>query len=150
MMSEAQKINRGEGAPADMSVFGGAAICNLIVNKDLVNADGSVIGYAWWTHTTKPILHRHVLDEVVYVVSGECVHLGEGTHLAVKQGDFVHVPGGYWHGIYVPKDGHVELVVIFGGGGTMDEVGFETCPQDLQDRLMAGFEDSAKHGGVGR
>jgi len=141
-MTGQQRIPRTAGSPADMSPFHGAATCNVVVNGSLVGTRTLIVGYAWWDQTPQPLLHRHDTDEVVYVVSGECVHLGEGDHVRAKAGDFVYAPAGRWHGVYnASPDVQVELVVIFGGTGELADVGFEVCPPDLAEQYLHNLSD---------
>lgn len=137
------RIHRTGGEPADVSGFGGVVTCNFIVNRQLAQTNSMVVDYAWWNQKNDPgVLHRHEVDEVVFIVSGECIHVGEGDHHRVGAGDFVYVEAGTWHGIYnVSTSVPVEIVAFFGGVGSYEEVGHEVCPPDLEAAYLANLPD---------
>lgn len=138
------KIHRTEGEPVgEISTFGGVVTCNFIVNRSLVGTDTMVVDYAWWGQKADfGLLHRHQVDEIIFIVSGSIVHLGEGDHHRAGPGDFIYVEAGTWHGVYNTSKGEpAEIVAFFGGAGSYEEVGHETCPPEQEAAFLANLPE---------
>ena len=142
-MKEHVKVSREQGIPADMSVFNGEAVCHIAADAASVGAAKVTVGYAWWAPTRVPVLHRHDVDEVLYVVSGQGFHLGQGNHLPIQGGDFVFAPAGYWHGVFNTHESELlQVIPIFGGASSPSEIGFELCPPEMQKEFLANLPET--------
>ncbi len=76
-------------------------------------------------------LHRHPnADEVLYIVSGQGLHLSEGEPVRQKAGDVVFIAAGEWHGFANDDDEPITVVAVFPGVGSYEDCGYEVHPGD--------------------
>jgi quercetin dioxygenase-like cupin family protein len=74
-------------------------------------------------------LHRHPnAEEVLYIVSGQGIHLSEGTPVRQVAGEAVHIPAGEWHGFANDGDEPAIIYAVFGGVSSYSDAGYEVHP----------------------
>jgi quercetin dioxygenase-like cupin family protein len=121
-----------ETTPEDPSIPGRAGWEGMhvwwLVNRAETGADQVVFVRSDFPSGKMHELHRHPnCEEVIYVLEGSGLHLGEGEPVRLEQGDAAYIGRGEWHGFHNDTGQVTSLIGVYGGVGSLEEAGYEAA-----------------------
>jgi quercetin dioxygenase-like cupin family protein len=104
----------------------GMHVCWL-VNRAETGADKVVFVRSDFPAGKMHELHSHPnCEEVLYVLRGSGLHLGDGEPVRLEQGDVAYIRRGERHGFHNDTAEVTSLIGVYGGVGSLEEAGYET------------------------
>jgi quercetin dioxygenase-like cupin family protein len=84
----------------------------MLVTDGRVDGNAASLGYSVFTPGTVLSPVRHEAEEIAYVVAGSGELQLDGSPVAFRAGDALHIPAGVWHA--VANTGEADVVMVFG------------------------------------
>jgi quercetin dioxygenase-like cupin family protein len=131
-MSEVQLLHVGE---IEQEVFTrwditGHQVNRHLLSKALTGTDDVVLDHLTFPPGFVHHMHRHPhADMVVIPVSGVVQFLGApGSPVDVSAGQVLVIPRGNWHQLSNVSSAESQILHLFAGVGSLDDIGYEAYP----------------------
>jgi quercetin dioxygenase-like cupin family protein len=106
-----------------------------VINKDDAGARGFILLSSEIPPGKVHVLHQHPNAELImYVLEGSCLALSGGEPVPPNEVNAVFIAQDQWHGVRNDTDRPAVTLVVYSGGGILEEAGYEEHPRHFDQK----------------